>query len=245
VQAIVHNQGELTTQNGFYTDLYLEHVPTGSGDYSGSVQFWVNDPIAAGATVTLTTVLTDVASLAGASARAAGSQVEASGMLYAQVDSTGTVSETDNTNNIYSMGTPVCLASPDSYESDDSAETATPMSQGQMQTHNTDAPGDEDWVSFVAEAGEEYRFWTLNLGPAADTYLFLYDVDGTTLLAENDDFGGSLASQIEWTAPVTGTYYLLVKHWNPNIGGCYTNYDVLVTFALTPRMYLPAVFRNH
>jgi hypothetical protein len=70
-----------------------------------------------------------------------------------------------------------------------------------------------------------YIFQTSDLDLAADTYLYLHDTDGV-LLASNDDYGDSLASRIEWTAPITGTYYLVVEHWNPNIGGCGTNYQL-------------------
>ena len=53
VLALVENQGDAPTQNNFYTDLYVDHLPTGVDDYTDSLQFWVNSPIAAGAHVTL------------------------------------------------------------------------------------------------------------------------------------------------------------------------------------------------
>lgn len=227
VQAVVQNQGGGDTQNGFYTDLYLDHPPTGPGDYTGSVQFWVNDPITAGATIILTTVITDPSGLRGMGLRPTSPITESTSPLYIQVDSTGVVSETDNVNNIYESE--ICTASPDAYESDETAQEAKPIVVDEPQTHNFDSPGDQDWVTFTAQIEWLYTIQTSNLGPAADTYLYLYDTDGATLLAANDDYGGSLASQIEWTAPVSGTYYILVKHWNPNVGGCSTNYDLQVT----------------
>ena len=233
VQAVFQNQGEVSTQNGFFTDLYVDHLPTGAEDYAGSIKFWVNDPIEPGATITLTTVITDLASTGLMSAQSVGAISESSATLYTQVDSTGTISETDNANNIYPFGTEICLASQDIYESDDSAETAKPIIIGQTQTHNIDRPGDQDWVKFTAQAGETYTIRTANLGTSADTYLYLYDTDRTTLLASNDDYGGSLASQIEWAAPATGTYYVAVQHWNPNAGGCGTTYDLMVSPAAT------------
>ena len=48
------------------------------------------------------------------------------------------------------------------------------------------------------------------------------------MLAANDDYGGSLASRLDWQAPADGTYYLLIKHWNPNVGGCGTGYDLQI-----------------
>ena len=232
LQAVIQNQGTATTLNGFFTDVYANHLPTGTGDYTGSIQFWVNDPIAAGATVTLTTVITEVTTLGLMSPASMEALSESSATLYAQVDSTGAVTEGNNNNNI-STGTQVCLASADTYESDDSVQEAKTINVGQTQTHNMDSPGDQDWMKFVAQAGETYTIRTANLGTSADTYLYLYDTDRTTLLASNDDYGGSLASQIEWAAPATGTYYVAVQHWNPNAGGCGTTYDLMVSPAAT------------
>ena len=86
VTAVIQNQGTQSTQNGFYTDLYLDHVPTGAGDYTGSLRAWVNDPIAAGQTVTLTTVITNLSQLGGVSLQSVGPPGEISGTLYTQVE---------------------------------------------------------------------------------------------------------------------------------------------------------------
>jgi hypothetical protein len=243
VQAVVRNQGNAPTQNGFFTDLYANHLPVGPGDFTGSIRYWVASPIEAGQTITLTTVITDLSSAAGLGLQSLGSTGEVSGTLYAQTDSTGAVSETDNANNI-SAGTEVCVAGADTYEQDDTPANAQSIALGQTQHHNHHVPGDQDWARFTAQAGVTYAIRTSGLGPAADTYLYLYDPDGTTLLAANDDYGGSLASQIEWTASVTGTYYVLVRHWNPNVGGCGTGYELEVGRALANKVYLPSVMRN-
>lgn len=243
VQAVLRNEGDASTTNGFYTDLYADHLPTGAGYYTGSVRFWIASPIEAEAVVTLTTVLTDVTSAGGLSAADLGSLGETSVTLYAQADSSGVVSETDNLDNI-STGVDVCIASADGYEGDDILADAQPIVLGETQHHNFDSLSDQDWIKFTAQGGVTYTIQTSDLGPAADTYLYLYDTDGTTLLAANDDYGGSLASQIEWSPPITDTYYVLVKHWNPNVGGCGTGYDLTLAKALTNRVYLPLVLRN-
>jgi hypothetical protein len=243
VQAVVRNQGNAPTQNGFFTDLYANHLPVGPGDFTGSIRYWVASPIEAGQTITLTTVITDLSSAAGLGLQSLGSTGEVSGTLYAQTDSTGAVSETDNANNI-SAGTEVCVAGADTYEQDDTPATAQSIAIGQTQHHNHHVPGDQDWVRFTAQAGVTYAIRTSGLDLAADTYLYLYGPDGTTLLAANDDYGGTLASQIEWTALAAGTYYLLVRHWNPNVGGCGTGYDLEVGRALANKVYLPSVMRN-
>ncbi|MEZ4860033.1 MAG: NBR1-Ig-like domain-containing protein [Caldilineaceae bacterium] len=231
VEALVQNQGNRETQNGFYTDLYVDHVPTGAGDYTGSVQFWVNSPIAAGATITLTTVLTDFNSNAIVAAQSQALGAEITHMLYMQTDSAGVVPDADKANNILASGVEVCLANPDAFEEDNEVTQAHTLSINQMQSHNLSSAGDQDWVKFNAEAGKEYIFSTRNLGSAADTYLYLYNTDGTTLLIANDDSNDTLASEIHWTAPKSATYYLLVRHWNPNVAGCGANYELLAEVA--------------
>jgi hypothetical protein len=410
VQAVVYNEGDASTGNGFYTDLYADHLPTGAGDYTGSVRFWIASPIEAGATVTLTAILTDVTSAVRLSAADLAPLSETSVTLYTQADSEGAVTESDDADNV-SSGVDVCIASADAYEgaatssnmllngsfeSDDHAPDAAPIGWAQdawnwsastftwddtqaldgdhsvritnddpndarwiqtvpvqpdtdyllsgwirtenvthslewndvganlslygtwdhtdgllgtndwtyvsmifdsdddteatiaarlghwsgtttgtawfddlrleplygpspgddvpanaqpialheTQRHNFDSLGDRDWVKFTAQGGLTYTIRTSNLGSTADTYLYLYDTDGSTLLASNDDYGGSLASQIEWTVPVTGTYYVMIKHWNPNVGGCGTGYDISIRSANVKTVYLPLVMRS-
>jgi Ig-like domain-containing protein/papain like protease/pre-peptidase len=233
VEALVQNQGTLGTQSGFYTDLYVNHIPIGPGDYSSSLRFWINDPIDPGQTVTLTTVISDLSSLSGSSALQSQSLndvgstfTESSGTLYAQTDSAGLIQEPDKQNNIYSSGIQICTASPDASENDNSYTSASSISVGDDQTHNYDIPGDQDWIKFSAQTGHTYQLTTSNLGASSDTYLYLYDTDGATLIASNDDFNDTLASQIEWTATQNGVYYAQVIHWNPNVGGCETGYSV-------------------
>jgi hypothetical protein len=242
---VVQNQGTVSTTNGFYTDLYLNHIPTGGGDTSGSIQFWVNDPIPAGGQATLTTVITNVASL-GLQALSPGTETH--GTLYAQTDSLNSLVESNKTNNI-SAGVDVCTASADAYEPDDSTGQAVQLTLGQTQTHNFSTISDQDWLKIQAQAGQTYTIQTSNLGTSADTYLYIYASDGNTLLASNDDAdGNTLASRVVWTAPADGTYYVLVKDWNPNVAGCGTGYQVSLYPGVVPlpgqsTIYLPIVKR--
>jgi pimeloyl-ACP methyl ester carboxylesterase len=228
VQAIVTNQGDGATRNGFWIDLYADHQPTGPGDLTGSIQYWVASPIEAGTTISLTTLVTENTVSGGGLAIQTSGVEETTRTLYTQADSTGVLSEPDKDNNI-SPGIEVCIASADSYESDNTAATARLVNVGTTEVHNFDAAGDQDWFKFNARAGVDYTIRTGNLDTNADTYLYLYDTDGTTLLAANDDYGGTLDSRITWQAPADGIYYAMVKHWNPNVGGCGTSYDLSVT----------------
>ena len=57
------------------------------------------------------------------------------------------------------------------------------------------------------------------IGSALDSVLVLYDTNGFTELTHNDDFDG-LDSQIAYTLPAAGTYYLMVQEYNhPSEGG--------------------------
>jgi len=241
LEAVLRNEGLVPTQNGFFTDLYWNHLPSGPGDYTDSLQFWVNSPIQAGETITVSTVVHDIPSLQAAGVRNVGSTEELSGAVYVQVDSTDAVGEANSTNNISSQGTQVCLASADSYEDDNSWQDATPLAWNSSQRHNIHLLADEDWFAVQVTANQTYTVKTLSLDSSADTYLYLYDTDGNTLLTSNDDYNGSLASQVDWFAPSTGTYYVQVKHWNPNVGGCDTGYTVL--FGETS-VYLPVILSN-
>jgi len=245
VQAVVQNQGSLDTQNGFFNDLYLNDTPSVPGDYTGSVHFWINEPIAAGATVTLTSVITDVTGQ-GYQAMSDAPYTEITGTLRVLVDSSGVLSESDENNNMNVGGTEVCVASDDLFENDDSVAAAKVLPLNEAQTRNISKLGDQDWASFTAEVDKTYIVTTGDLSMAADTYLYLYDTDGTTLLAANDDDGNSLASRIEWTAPADGTYYVLVKHWNPNVSGCGTGYTLNLTEARRfYNIYLPLTLKAY
>jgi hypothetical protein len=233
VQATIQNQGDGSTLNGFNTDVYVNHLPTGAGDYTGSIRFWVNDPIGPSGTVTLTTILTNLSTSSAMKMQSVASMTETSAMLYAQTDSTGVLREPNKSNNI-SSATDVCFASADSFESDGTSAAASTISSGQIQTHNFNVSGDQDWVKFTSQAGNTYTLTTSNLGASADTYLYLYDTNGATVLASNDDNGGTLASQITWQAPTDGVFYLLVEDWNPSIGGCRTSYDLSITNTAPP-----------
>jgi hypothetical protein len=239
VQVVIKNQGTRDSLNGFFTDLYIDHLPIGSGDLTGSYKFWVNDPIASGATATLTTIIDQSPASNALSTAVPGD--EKTTTLYSQVDSTGSVTESTKSNNI-SQGVQVCVANTDAYEADGSPASATPISMGQAQLHNFTSQGDLDWVSFTAVAGQKYMLKTLNLGPSADTYLFLFAPDGATLLDSNDDSNGALASQISWTAPASGVYYLLSRNWSVSTSGCGTSYTLSVGYPNYP-VYLPLITR--
>ncbi|RLB22987.1 MAG: hypothetical protein DRG71_06515 [Deltaproteobacteria bacterium] len=138
-----------------------------------------------------------------------------------------------------------CPVDVDEWEVDDTFAEANPIgTDGVAQTHNFNTPGDQDWVMFEAVEGQHYIIQTENVGDYADTVLYLYGTDGSTLLDFNDDFEGlGWASRVEWTAPADGTYYVMVKHWDEYAYGCETVYTLSVGSGY--EIYLPLVLRNY
>ncbi len=101
------------------------------------------------------------------------------------------------------------------------AARATAMTLGQTLHGIIELAGDRDWFALSAEAGQSYLLET-GLGTLYDTTLTLYDQDGTTILAFNDDGGPALASRIPWTASETGLYFLEVGAYRADQTGSYT-----------------------
>ena len=89
-------------------------------------------------------------------------------------------------------------------------------------------------MKFYATSGHAYDIRTQLIndinssGTAAnDTLLYLYDTNGTTQLAFNDDVGQTTwymgnyyyrESRIQWTAPASGWYYVRELQWGPTAG---------------------------
>ena len=111
------------------------------------------------------------------------------------------------------------------------AATATTVGVPSTTAGSVSANGDMGWFKFQATAGKSYVF-TVVLGTLHDSVLYLYDATGQKQLAFNDDYGGTLASQIAWTATTSGTYYLDVGGYaNRNTGTYSLNVQVKGTTA--------------
>lgn len=237
VQVEMVNRGDQATRNEPVVTLYQNHVPSGPNDFAAAIAHLDHTALAPGQIVTMT-VRIDLAALQPTSAdRSMNLQLS----LAAQVDSLGTLPDTTRSNNIMA-NIPLCVALADEFEGDDVVAQAKVIPLGKVQLHTFDKVEDSDWVKFTATAGMTYSMHTFDLEAASDTQLALYSSNGTTLLASNDDYGDSLASRIEWTAPASGTYYLQVRHWNPNAGGCNSSYKLSLT-ADNIQLFLPFIRR--
>jgi hypothetical protein len=97
------------------------------------------------------------------------------------------------------------------------AATATPIAVPSTSGGVIETAGDLDWFSFSATQGTKYEFATTLL-TLADSQLALYDTDGVSQLAFDDDGGPGPASLIDWTAPASGTYYVAANGFSADTG---------------------------
>ncbi|NOZ73320.1 MAG: peptidoglycan DD-metalloendopeptidase family protein [Chloroflexi bacterium] len=121
------------------------------------------------------------------------------------------------------------LCSTDDLEPDDNYAAARwvrpndwPLARG------LDTPQDTDWVRFDARQGITYTIRTQNLTGSADTILNLYDTDAWTLLASNDNRGDGPASELTWTAPYTGTFFVEVVSAPGGATNCSAAYELVI-----------------
>lgn len=108
----------------------------------------------------------------------------------------------------------------DSYEGstgDNTPATASRISVGQSQSRTLWPMGDQDYVKVNLSAGTEYEFSANRLCATCDTYLYLYDIDGVTILDTDDDYIG-YDSMIRYTPVADGTYYLRVEAYDETYG---------------------------
>lgn len=114
----------------------------------------------------------------------------------------------------------------DPYEPNDTAADAKPISYGQTTStaYIFGQPKDHDFFKFTAAAGDQIKASVLaagQLGGKLDSFLYLRGTDGTTVLAKNDDRGNPRIdsdSEITFTMPAAGTYYLDVTSYDISTG---------------------------
>ena len=104
-------------------------------------------------------------------------------------------------------------------EPNNSADTATPLTGSEVKiTGNIFPGGDVDYYSFTAQAGDRVYAAVMTSASAnasVDSQLDLLATDGSTVLESDDDdgsFGATSSSIAGATIPVSGTYYLRVRH---------------------------------
>lgn len=108
--------------------------------------------------------------------------------------------------------------SADSFESNNTAETASTITNGESQSHTIHVVGDRDWSTFTLPSGAtDLRIETSGPDGNSDTKIFLFGPNSsTTLLTEDDDGGTGFFSLITLANPNAGTYHLRVDEFNNN-----------------------------
>ena len=125
----------------------------------------------------------------------------------------------------------------DAFEPDGVPETARTILIGTTQKHSICPVADADWVRFFALGGKVYTIRTSNLGVGLDSYMFLFDSDGQTLIARNDDGGDGVSSRIDFYPQEDGWYFAQIKNAG-DIGGPEQVYDL--SLAVQPGVPQPA-----
>ena len=109
-----------------------------------------------------------------------------------------------------------------------------------QQPHTYYPAGDHDWSVFEALAGTTYLIRTTNLSSDGDTVLFLWGADGALLTKNDDVTPGAHGSQIIWTAPTSGDFYVMVTSYLSSAGFGYDLEILPLVYS-----YLPLVAGVH
>ncbi|MDW8350686.1 MAG: PA14 domain-containing protein [Anaerolineae bacterium] len=138
------------------------------------------------------------------------------------------------------------LCNGDAYEPDNDRVNAKVLNLGAPQRHTFCGLNDQDWVVFWAERGRHYVILTRELAQTdsfrTDTVLTLYGPDGA-LIAENDDWGNSLASFITWTPTTSGWHAAKLRQWDGHlIAGNAVAYTL--SFGELRTLYMPHVVKR-
>ena len=97
-------------------------------------------------------------------------------------------------------------------EPNDDAASADPVTLGDQAIGEVNPTGDSDYWVFTATTGTilDIDVDASQVGSPLDPTLELFDSDGVTSLAFNDDFDG-LDSRIKFTIDVTGDYFVAIR----------------------------------
>ncbi len=129
------------------------------------------------------------------------------------------------------LSTPAAANCSDSLESNDRPAAATVISLGTLVTAQICPAGDIDYYVFTGNRGDRVAvdLDAQSLGSQLDTYLFLLDEDGASVLASNDDEIAfqKTDSHLGYLLPRDGSYYLKIRAWDhPGAGSAGHNYQL-------------------
>ena len=166
--------------------------------------------------------------------------------VRAVVDSGGDVPELDEGNNERSETFAVGPSCNDPHEPNDAPGSATAIAYGTTLAGPDVCPaGDGDFYAFTGSAGDAIvaEIEAQSLGSTLDSVLYLYDTDGTSILAQNDNHDGT-DSRVTAVLPRDGTFYLrVVDAGHPGEGG--PGYFYHLSLALEEEDVGPVVYAGH
>lgn len=122
----------------------------------------------------------------------------------------------------------IATCDPDQYEDDDVVHQAAALPVGESQRHDfcDDAV---DWTVFSARAGFIYTITTSSFDWRVDTGIALFDYDGQTLIAANDDLPGNsdFSSSLTWQANRNEEFFIRASNLAA-VTGQHTEYDITI-----------------
>lgn len=121
----------------------------------------------------------------------------------------------------------------DTHEPNNTISQATAIAYGQNLSAGICPGGDYDYYAFNGTAGDKVVVdidAKVN-GSQLDSYIFLLDSDGTSVLSASDDeiLYEVQDSKLGYQLPHNGAYYIKVRAWNhPSVGGTGYSYNIRV-----------------
>jgi serralysin len=115
----------------------------------------------------------------------------------------------------------------------DASTTAT-LSVGSTVTGSVEVVDDHDWYKITLTAGQSVTVSLTGI-TLTDTYLNIRDSSGNIIFSNDDVSDGNLSSQVSFSAPSTGTYYIDVSAWHDPTGA----YQGTGTYQVSVQPYSP------
>lgn len=157
--------------------------------------------------------------------------------LSTMVDTSANIAHAE-TNNAgqFDLSAPLLCAADTIEPNDNNNGSPILVPDGKTIGNYFDIAVDEDWFRLDTEKGIQYQIQTSNLSAGVDTVLEIYDTDGTTILALDDNSGGGNSSSLLWQAPATASYFIRIIQGTGSSYGCEASYDISA--------FSPSIFGN-
>ncbi len=129
-------------------------------------------------------------------------------------------------------------------EPNDTPAAANTINIGDVANGVINPVGDLDYFRFQGLANQIViiDIDASSLGSALDSEIFLYDIDGTTLLKQNDDSNGT-DSKIIYMLPHAGQFFINVRDFQNNDGGAGYFYSLILKL-MDKGIYGTVTFQN-